>query len=208
MSDDRHLERVMALAGVHQAVFLVQQIARHGSVPDDVFESSLGTLFTINSSSTESIYGAWSNVQTGLKALSNQLNRHDRDLELTRYTVCLLFLERKLTRRGDLMRSIVDGVTSAADQVEYFSLTHSNVLAKLADIYSNTISTLSPRIMVTGTPVHLNHRDNANKIRALLLAGMRSTVLWRQLGGSRLQLLLSRKRIEDSATSLLRELEG
>ena len=208
MSDDRHLERVMALAGVHQAVFLVQQIARHGSVPDDVFESSLGTLFTINSSSTESVYGAWSNVQTGLKALSNQLNRHDRDLELTRYTVCLLFLERKLMRRGDLMRTIVDGVTSAEDQVEYFSLTHNNVLAKLADIYSNTISTLSPRIMVTGTPAHLNHRDNANKIRALLLAGMRSTVLWRQLGGSRLQLLLSRKRIEHSATSLLRDLEA
>ena len=47
--------------------------------------------------------------------------------------------------------------------------------------------------MVSGEPHHLSDPKNANKIRALLLAGMRSAVLWRQLGGNRLQLLLARK---------------
>lgn len=208
MTHDQHLEQVMALAGVHQAAFLVQQIARHGTLEDDAFQSSIGTLFKINADTTESVYGGWSQLRPGLKALTNQLNRRDRDLELTRYTVCLLFLERKLTRRHDLMQLIVDGVTSASAQVDYFSLTHSNVLANLADLYSRTISTLSPRIMVTGTQAHLNHGDNANKIRSLLLAGMRSTVLWRQLGGSRLQLLLGRKHIVRSAQELLQNLEA
>ena len=205
---DVHLDRVMALAGVHQAAFLVQQVARHGTLEDSMFRSSISTLFTINAESASAVYGDWANLRSGLNTLNNQLNRQDRDLELTRYTVCLLFLERKLTRRGDLMKIIVDGVASATDQAEYFSLTHGNVLAKLADIYTNTVSTLTPRIMVTGTPAHLNHPDNANKIRALLLAGIRSTVLWRQLGGSRLQLLFGRKRIVASTHSLLAELEA
>ena len=40
-------------------------------------------------------------------------------------------------------------------------------------------------------------------IRALLLAGMRSAVLWRQLGGNRLKLLWTRKHIVQYAQGLL-----
>jgi high frequency lysogenization protein len=45
---------------------------------------------------------------------------------------------------------------------------------------------LSPRIMVNGDPAHLNNPENANRIRALLLAGIRAAMLWRQSGGGRL----------------------
>jgi len=202
------LERVMALAGIHQATFLVQQIARYGRIDADPFNSSIASVFTLEAQSTEDVYGGWTRVATGLRTLAKQLGRRERDVEVSRYTVSLLFLERKLTRREDLMEVIRDGIDAAGEQVEYFSLTHSNVLARLADIYSNTVSTLSPRIMVTGTPAHLNNPDNANKVRALLLAGMRSTVLWRQLGGSRLQLVFGRKHILAAVESCLEELEA
>ena len=198
----------MALAGVHQAALLVQQIARHGTVDKMAFESSIESLFAIDAESAEAVYGGWGKLEAGLQTLSNQLGRRNRDLELTRYTLCLLFLERKLVRRGDLMKIIADGLSSASDCIQYFSLTHGNVLAKLGDVYTNTVSTLSPRIMVTGSTAHLNNPDNANKIRALLLAGMRSTVLWRQLGGSRLHLLLGRKRIVHSADEMLETLRA
>ncbi len=208
MAPQPDIDRVMALAGVYQSISLVQQVARTGSMDDDPFAATIQSLFQIDSESTEAVFGGWRNLRRGLTTLCTQLNRENRDVELTRYAVCLLFLERKLVRRNDLMQIIAQGVEGATTQVEYFSTTHSCVVANLADIYLKTVSTLSPRIMVTGTPQHLNNPENANRIRALLLAGLRSTVLWRQLGGSRLQLLLFRTRILASAEKALAELEA
>ena len=204
----RHLDQIMALSGLYQATSLVQQVARKGSLDAGPFETSIESLFQIESPSTEAVYGGWKKLKRGLSTLCQQLNRRERDLELTRYAICLLFLERKITRRQDLMEVILNGLDVASAQAEYFSTTHDNVLARLADIYSNTVSTLPPRIMVTGTPAHLNNPDNANKIRALLLAGLRATVLWRQLGGNRLQLVFGRKRLLRSARDVLAELEA
>jgi high frequency lysogenization protein len=56
-------------------------------------------------------------------------------------------------------------------------LTGDEVVACLAETYSETVSTLSPRIMVTGEPNLLNRPEIANRIRALLLAGVRAAVL-------------------------------
>lgn len=203
--DDRHLDRVMALSGLYQATTLVRQIAREGTFESTAFETSIESLFQIESTSTEAIFGGWSHLRLGLGTLVNQLERKDRDLELTRYAVCLLYLERKVIRRKDLMENILNGIDVATAQADYFSITHENVLAKLADIYRSTISTIPPRIMVSGTPAYLNNPHNANKIRALLLAGLRATVLWRQLGGNRLQLLFYRRSILDSAQLKLAE---
>ncbi|MCB1807912.1 MAG: DUF489 family protein, partial [Candidatus Competibacteraceae bacterium] len=50
---------------------------------------------------------------------------------------------------------------------------------------------------------HLNRPDNANRIRTLLLAGLRSAVLWRQKGGGRLTLLLRRKALLAQAQAML-----
>ncbi|MEK7758734.1 MAG: DUF489 family protein, partial [Pseudomonadota bacterium] len=43
----------------------------------------------------------------------------------------------------------------------------------------------------------------ADKVRAALLAGIRSAVLWRQLGGRRWQLLFSRGKLARTAAELL-----
>ena len=42
---------------------------------------------------------------------------------------------------------------------------------------------------------HLQQPNNAAKIRALLLTGIRAARLWRQLGGHRWQLLFSRRKL-------------
>jgi high frequency lysogenization protein len=76
-------------------------------------------------------------------------------------------------------------------------------LANLAGCYSETISTLSPRIVVLGEHGHLSNPDVANTVRALLLAAIRSAVLWRQCGGNRLQLLFGRRKLIAEAQRLL-----
>ena len=44
----------------------------------------------------------------------------------------------------------------------------------------------------------------ANRVRTLLLAGIRSATLWRQVGGHRWQLLFQRKKLLDATRAVLR----
>ncbi|MDH5230485.1 MAG: DUF489 family protein, partial [Gammaproteobacteria bacterium] len=85
--------------------------------------------------------------------------------------------------------------------------THENVVANLAGIYTDTISTIPPRIVVSGEQGYLNNTENANKVRALLLALMRSAILWKQKGGRRWHVLLKRGKIMAAAKNLLKQTE-
>lgn len=116
----------------------------------------------------------------------------------------MLHLERKLVRNGPMLQRLRDGIERVRTQAGYFSShAHDNIVAGIADLYVNTLSTLTPRIIVSGNHGHLNNPDNANKVRALLLAAIRSAVLWRQNGGSRLQLLFRRRQIAQMADRLI-----
>ncbi|MCH9671454.1 MAG: high frequency lysogenization protein HflD [Gammaproteobacteria bacterium] len=202
------LERVLALGGVFQAVSLVQQLAREGRIDSAPYAVSIESLFTLDAPSTEAIYGGKSGLRVGLEVLCRQLDsRQDqRDMEVARYWVELLFLERKLVKDTTLLNLIRDGIDQAETQATHFSKLHENVVARLAEIYKTTVSTLTPRIMVGGEPQFLHQPSNANQIRALLLSAMRSTILWRQLGGTRLGLLFGRKQIVNVARTVLADL--
>jgi len=77
------------------------------------------------------------------------------------------------------------------------------VIEALAKLYSATLSTLRPRILVEGDPRFLNDAQNVDRIRALLLAAIRATVLWRQLGGSQLRLFFRHRQYAMMARGLL-----
>jgi high frequency lysogenization protein len=55
---------------------------------------------------------------------------------------------------------------------------------------------------VQGEPTFLQQSDNVNKIRALLLAGIRAAVLWRQKGGRRWQFIFQSNKILETAVNL------
>jgi high frequency lysogenization protein len=194
-----HTDKTLALAGIIQAAHLVQHIAKRGTVNDSLaFEASIASIVRTDAESTEAVYGGSGGVTAGLKLLRAQLTKQSatRDLELTKYFIGILYLERQLAKRAAMLDKIAEGIEKARAQMQYFSgedsSTHSNVIASLAGIYSDTLSTLTPRIVVNGEQRYLDNPDNANKIRAILLAAIRSAVLWRQSGGGRLQLLLAR----------------
>lgn len=198
-------DATLALAGVFQSVYLVREIAHHGTVPSNLLEVSIRSLFEMDPPDTESVYGGRSELHIGLKLLKDQIGGDTKkaDIEITKYVVSLLHLERKLVRNQALMGRLKEGITRARTQVEHYSYTHENVLAALADLYVNTVSTLTPRIIVSGQRGHLTNPANANKVRALLLAAVRSVVLWRQSGGNRFQLLFKRKQLAAEAANLI-----
>ena len=204
MNQSPQRNRTLALAGVFQAASLVAQVARRGEVEAEPFAASVGSLFAIDAESTEAVYGGARGVAHGLHTLRLNMgyDSRARDADVVRYVIGLMHLERRLARQDAMLRAIRKGIETASAQAAHFSPTHGSVIARLADVYTSTISTLGPRILVRGEPALLNDPHNANYIRALLLAGIRSAVLWRQLGGNRLWLILSRRRVLEAATRL------
>lgn len=199
-------ERTLALAGMFQATALVRSLATTGQVDNSDMEASLETLFVTDPENTLAVYGRVENLYTGLQTLIQQLNgKAQRDMDIARYVIGLLHLCNKLMKKDAMMSQLAEGVERARAQLAHFPLTHENVIANLAGTYSDTISQLQPKIMVAGDSRYLSDSTNANKVRALLLAGMRSAVLWRQLKGNRWQILLQRNRFIDEAKYLLEE---
>ncbi len=200
-------DRTLALAGVFQAASLVKEVATRGMADRHDVEMTLRTLFITDPQDTDEVYGRVEYLRTGLQTLIDQLegNHSKRDLDVARYVIGLLHLQRKLKKNRAMRQRVAEGIERARRQSEHYAIDHPNVVANLADTYSETISTLQPRIMVSGEHQHLSNTDNANLIRALLLAGIRSAVLWDQLGGSRWQILLQRKRFVEEARRILDE---
>lgn len=209
-NDDAVSEDVVALAGIFQAVALVRQSAREGTADLSALRASIGSLFRFDSDSAEAVYGGLGGLKRGLETLAEQLGRRDPrpNPELTAYAANLMFLERKLTGSPGMLKTLRREIEAAGRAVEQDNVDDPAVIANLAHAYSQTISRLSPRILVQGEPGLLKDAEIANRIRALLLAGMRAAVLWRQVGGSRLRLLFGRKRIVRDAQAALRAIEG
>jgi len=200
--------QTIALAGVAQAAALVQQLATAGTADPIAIEASIGSVLKIDSDSVIDIYGSLDGIKLGLKQLNEQMAGSYKiaNPEQARYCASLVFLENQLSGRKDMLKSILTGITKAQAQSEHFGLLHENVLANLGEIYQSTISTLQPRIMVNGEQAHLSRPEIANKIRACLLAGIRSVILWKQCGGARWKFLFYRKKIQDEVQSLLKQL--
>jgi len=193
-------DRALALAGLLQALRLVQKIAQEGVQQGPELDASLASVFQLDADSTEAVFGSAARVRDGLDALVAQLQGGlAGEAGTNRLAVTVLHVERKLARRRDLLAKIREGVLEAARQREHFGVGHATVAARLADLYAATVSTLSPRVLVQGNPVQLARPETVAQIRAVLLAAMRAAVLWRQLGGSWFDLLLRRRALLEAA---------
>lgn len=205
VSDPR--QQLIALGAVFESAALVDKLARTGQISEAPLGCMLGSLLARNPASTLDVYGGDSlNLRDGFKALASALERKPGSLqrEPLRYALAMLTLERQLDKRGDMLDLIGQRLDQVEQQVQHFGLVHENVIASFASIYQDTLSTFRQRIQVHGDMRHLQVSSNAARIRALLLAGIRSARLWRQLGGSRWQMVFSRRRLLNELYPLLR----
>ena len=195
--------RVIALAGVFQACGMVRELATHGRADPQVVESSLASVFRIDSDSAADVFGGLPGVRLGLEVLVTSLDSAQRDVGVAQLAVGVLRLERKLGRRAGMLRELRTGIEGIQRQVDHLGAAHATVQTRLAELYAGTLSRVTPRIIVHGNPVHLADPKRVEQIRALLLAGVRAAVLWRQVGGNQWRLLLHRREYAMLARGLL-----
>ncbi len=194
-------DRTLAFAGIWQAASLVEEIARTGQCNQEQLGQTLSALLVTDPNSTLGVYGELANLERGFKVLIEQLDKQadPKNIAITRYVIGLLALEKKLAKRHDAMNALAERISQVKRQTAHFALTDEQVLGNLADIYSDIISPLGPRIQVQGSPDQLRQPRVQHTIRALLLSGIRSSVLWRQVGGKRRHIIFSRKKMVEQA---------
>lgn len=191
-------DQALALAGLIQATALVAQVARTGLLPQDSFEACVKSLFSFDPATTIAVYGGLQGLNLGLRTAqdiltSGGLTAHG---DVLRYSMNLYQLERRLANNVEILARIAGGLQKAAKLADEYSAVDEKVLENMATLYTDTISTLGNRIQVTGDIRHLQNINNTDKVRVLLLAGIRSAVLWHQLGGRWWHLLLQRQRLK------------
>ncbi len=200
-------DQSIALAGMFQAVRLVQQTAQGERRDAAATEASIRSILNTDPESAIDVYGNSRALMLGLEVTTGQLGNDSkqRDMALTGYVITLMHLERKLSRNADLMKALATGIDRVKGEIKSADELDPGIIAALAAVYRDTVSTLQPRIMVKGEESVLRNSDSKNMIRALLLAGMRAAVLWKQRGGNRMRLILQRKQILDCCAELLGE---
>jgi high frequency lysogenization protein len=177
-----------------QALALVRAIALRGSCDFTQMRTSLASTLRIDADSPEAIYGGVGNLKLGLETLVRQFEPGSkRDLSLTRMAVTVLRLERAVSKRASLKHALRVGLEEMSPMIEQLESGNVDLCARLAKLYSENISPLRPRIMVEGNSNFLQQPTQVNQIRALLLAAIRSAVLWRQLGGSPWRMLFRQR---------------
>ncbi|MGQ0286564.1 high frequency lysogenization protein HflD [Pasteurellaceae bacterium 22721_9_1] len=191
----------LALAGVCQSAKLVQQFAHNGQADTEALETSLYSLLQTQPENVLSIYGGTEkNLKLGLSTLLEQLNAQNP--ELARYWLGLLGLAAKLEKQPQNKAELARRIQYLPTQLEHFHLFDDEMLEKLAMMYTDIISPLGKRLQIMGSSLYLQQSSIQNRIRACLLAGIRSAILWQQLGGSKWQLLFSRRKIADAAQQI------
>lgn len=197
----------IALAGAAQAVSLVEQLAKTGYLRSDEFETAVTSLFEQNPPNTEAVFGSATNIRQGIQVLLNLLENHrdPKNADALRYMLGVIHIQKRLSRRNEVLQIIGTRLEKAEYQIQHFGNTHENVISNIADIYTDTISKFQYRIQVTGEYSYLQQPRLAAQVRVLLLAAIRAITLWRQIGGSRWQLLFYRNKITGECKTLLEE---
>jgi high frequency lysogenization protein len=198
-------EKTLALSGVFQATELVRQAANHGTWSGYAASASLHSLFKLEAGSTEEVYGEVSKMRLGVETMLAVLEGDGRYAESLRYAVGLLQIEKKFRRSGKVQQQVGQGlenVSALGQELEQHE--REDLQAhEISELYTDTISKLSPRIVVNGSPQYLRNERTVDWVRTLLLAGLRSAILWNQLGGGRFELMFGRKKIIEEGRALL-----
>jgi len=210
-------DQTITFAAICQAAHLVQQVSRTGKIDENELAVLLKSITQTSPQNTLAVYGDdLLNLKPGLELLINHLGDSSgannnanakgnkvKDPELTRYIISLINLERKLLKQPKKLALLGERIDASKRQLAHYDITSETLISSFASIYSDIISPLGARIQVTGNPEILKQNENQHKIRALLLAGIRAAVLWRQVGGKRRNILFSRSKIVKNAQQLL-----
>lgn len=188
--------QVIALAGLFQSCAAVDELARHGSVPNDVLETCLESLF-IDSINPYDVFGGSTGLALGIETMQRLLTieKASPQANILRYVIGVIQLAGRLLRHKRMLHEIATRLQNTQRMREHFPITHENIINNLAQLYQDTLSTFPYRIQVNGYAANLERKPVAARVRCLLFAAVRCAILWHRNGGRKRHLIFNRKQV-------------
>jgi high frequency lysogenization protein len=197
-------DQTIALAGLYQSLALVQNIAWEGDTNHSCMVPTIESILKLDADQYIDVYGSTNNLQLGIQtlktALQNKSEKHA--VERTRYAINLMYLASKFAVNPNSVSSLSSQLERISNQYDSVGESLDEITQDLGGLYREHISPLGPKVIIEGDPVYLKMGQNASIIRALLLAGIRAVILWKQANGKRWTLLLGRKSLLDNIIAL------
>ena len=202
----------LALAGLIQSSALVHQLTTRDRHDELALYESAFSLIRLDADNIEEIYGSELGVDLGLrtmiKLLANKLGPSTR--YVYQYSTGLHQLSAKLarlTKTSDVVQAGLEEIRAefiaCYNQDTPDPELDNRLYESLAGLYTNTISYLTPRIIVRGSAHRLQNVQVVHRVRTALFAGIRSAWLWHQLGGGKWQLFIHRKEYVHTAKMIV-----
>jgi len=206
---DKIKDQTLALASMMQCAQLIQQLATTGTINQPAFEASMDSLFQFESPTALEVFGDLSALITGFKAILSFDKRLEKAPEqiVLYYVLSMMKLASKINKSPAIINNIQKGLENIQRQSQQFDFSTNASSHKVDLLYQECISQLKPRIMVQGDQRYLSPADNTSKVRTLLFCGIRAAFLWNQLGGSKWNLLFSKKKYLQQAEDFLKNVQ-
>ena len=208
--------RLLALIALFQAAQLTYLLAAQGKnavsgTNANSFSVLLKASLVIQAQHPKSLfsldaYQDISELQLGLRTFEAALSKPYQSTrspmplprqysETFRYAMALIKLEKKLYKDPALIQRIEGEQRHIQQRLNFFdhNIQHTAILAAFAGLYVNTAGQLTPRLPVRGMPEFLKDQATIDAVRACLFSGLQAAHFWRQLGGTRWQLIFGRK---------------
>ncbi len=201
-----YTDKTIAISALFLCSAQVYDYAHKGIANKLQTEMLIRSLFNNESHGVTSIYGDLAGLRPALEIsadlFSSAISDH-RALEITRYSISLMKIDKQLQNNPEMGKKIIEGIETIEKSIIDDNILDEDIITRLGELYQFTISKLEPRIMVKGENDILQKPEVSAMIRVLLLSGLRAAVLWRQSGGNRFSLLLSRRKLLQECQALL-----
>ena len=193
--------QVLAISGVLRAARIVQDLARRGRTQSEHFRCALVSVGTVDESDAKKALGGIDSLVFGLDDLTQK--QPDAFLmERVRYATALLDLAKTLGKSPEASGQIGKVLAELPDHLDGAEPDSLESIGALADVYTSNLSDLTPKIVIKGEQRFLEDPSLVEKVRAILLAGVRAAYLFSQAGGRKWHLFVYRKKFAAVAAQL------
>lgn len=206
----------ISLAALFQSAAQIQRIARFGAIDEQAIAPLMRALVITDPDLIEDIY-APKKLLPGLNQLLTSLYPKEatqpKNAELIKIAFNIISLEsnlekqepilNQLDREVDILREDVLKIHPNYEIADTPILLDYEVIKLYSKIYSNLISPNFPKLIIYGEQSYLSRTEFQEMIRALLLSGIRASLLWHQIGGKRYSLMFRYKEIIDCARQII-----
>lgn len=208
LRNEQEEHKLLALASIMLCAKSIDRIARTGEVDYALLTTLQAPLFVLDPQSAGEVFAEPASLIPGLvslHSLGSEGSLREQQLAV-QYAAGMLRLADAVLANADLAAAIRQGLSGMQTRFDTSQDSAKRQTAALAALYKNTLSALPRPIQVQGSAAVLSGAECAAAIRSLLLVGCRSALFWRQLGGTRWQLLFGRRRIAHGAAELRKAL--